>query len=105
VNYYLDNRIVFSKNKAYVKSSRWGKYPLIETQRYIPSSISDLRRYGQAGFIRKAYAAQRSHGDSALAKQMIATTALDHVLKFDSKKEVPKCEPGINFAGLLQAVS
>jgi FAD/FMN-containing dehydrogenase len=71
---------------------------------YRPAWIDELGRFDDADAPVLAYGLGRSYGDSCLndGGYLIDTSALDHVLAFDTETGVIRCSAGVSLATILQ---
>ena len=85
-----------------MKIAGWGRYPIVETNSFVPRTVSDLRNHVQASFRGIARGLGRSYGDSALAPETISSQYLDHLLSFNHSDGVVRCSSGTPLADLLE---
>lgn len=86
-----------------MKLGGWGNFPVIESEQYVPSTITDLERHlgsgdGFNGIVRGM---GRSYGDSSLAEHTISSLNLSHILAFEEDTGVVTCSAGVTLADLL----
>jgi decaprenylphospho-beta-D-ribofuranose 2-oxidase len=83
--------------------SGWGQYPAIDACSIKPSSQAMLRAHlnTQQTASTIARGLGRSYGDSALAKHVIDTRYLDHLLAFNPTTGLLSCQAGISLAEIL----
>ncbi len=83
--------------------SGWGRYPVIESLPVFPFTATHARltleseQYSQ--LIPRGMG--RSYGDSALGAQVFQSTYLNHILEFDDKKGLVRCQSGVSLDDLL----
>ncbi len=83
----------------------WGRYPLAAHRGiYRPSWADELGRFDDADAPVLAFGLGRSYGDSCLndGGYLIDTSALDHVLSFDTGTGRIRCAAGVSLASILQ---
>lgn len=82
----------------------WGRYPVIEAKGVAPLDMSGVKvavqDHGVGGMIARGLG--RSYGDSSLAKFVVETRYLNHILDFDSDTGMVTCNAGISLATLLE---
>jgi len=82
----------------------WGRYPVIEAEVVAPLNSSAVKNavqsLGAGGMIARGLG--RSYGDSSLAKSVVETRHLNHLLSFDSDAGIVTCNAGISLATLLE---
>jgi len=79
----------------------WGRYPQIDASVYSASSNSEaVKKLAQINTV-IARGLGRSYGDSALSANICSTGALTHLLDFDAKTGVVRCQAGVSLADLL----
>ena len=89
--------------KAIQRIHGWGRYPIIGAEVDAPLVVSGLKsaveNYGADGMISRGLG--RSYGDSSLAKYVIDTRHLNHLLDFDKNTGSVTCNAGISLADIL----
>jgi decaprenylphospho-beta-D-ribofuranose 2-oxidase len=76
----------------------WGRYPIIEAEVNAPLVVSGVKS-AVANFLTGGMIARglgRSYGDSSLAKCVIDTRYLNHLLDFDKNTGIVTCNAGIS---------
>lgn len=84
-----------------MKICGWGRYPEIDSNIFSPESDDYLRRCLLLSGSLIPHALGRSYGDSALAENIIKTTALNCILAFDEDQGLVTCEAGVSLAELI----
>ena len=82
----------------------WGRYPIIEAEVNAPLVVSGVKS-AVANFLTGGMIARglgRSYGDSSLAKCVIDTRYLNHLLDFDKNTGIVTCNAGISLAEILE---
>jgi len=82
----------------------WGRYPIIEAEVNAPLVVSGVKS-AVANFLTGGMIARglgRSYGDSSLAKCVIDTRYLNHLLDFDKNTGIVTCNAGISLADILE---
>lgn len=86
-----------------MKLTGWGKFPVIESDIYTPTTSTELRnwltRASPIPCISRG--AGRSYGDSSLAPHTISSHFLNHILQFDERTGVIRCGSGVTLSELL----
>lgn len=80
------------------KLTSWGKYPLIDANITTPKNSQHLADLELTGISRGL---GRSYGDSALSEQVIMSESLNHLISFDEKKGLLRCEAGVSLDNIL----
>jgi len=82
----------------------WGRYPIIEAEVNSPLVVSGMKSAiescGKVGMIARGLG--RSYGDSSIAKHVIDTRYLNHLLNFNKITGVVTCNAGISLADILE---
>ncbi len=82
----------------------WGKYPVIDSDISTPLTRTAIKNIltGHRPFRGIARGLGRSYGDSALARQVVSTAYLDHLLAFDDSAGLLTCAAGLSLAEILR---
>ena len=90
--------------KPFQRIHGWGRYPIIDAEVNAPLVVSWVKsaveRCGTDGMIARGLG--RSYGDSSLAKYVIDTRYLNHLLDFDKNTGIVTCNAGISLADILE---
>jgi decaprenylphospho-beta-D-ribofuranose 2-oxidase len=85
-----------------MKVSNWGKYPEVEASVF---EYNDVQKYptliGENDHMIPR-GMGRCYGDSALAKNILSTLKLNHLLAFDEEKGILTCEAGVTFEEVIR---
>jgi FAD/FMN-containing dehydrogenase len=84
----------------------WGRYPVIEASASLPHTLKDLQsdQIFQTDESLIARGLGRSYGDSALNQNVISSSRLNLVKRFDIKNGVIACDAGVSLADLLNVI-
>jgi decaprenylphospho-beta-D-ribofuranose 2-oxidase len=81
----------------------WGRFPVVDAQVSLPSSVGDLAEVLAAGPV-IARGLGRSYGDSSLGDRMVDVTRLDAMLAFDDSTGVLTCEAGVSLSTIISVL-
>lgn len=87
-----------------MKLSGWGKYPVIEAERFTPGTVSQLMAQLALPGSLIPRGMGRSYGDSALAPQVISTARLNQFVAFNAERGLLTCGAGVSFNDILQLI-
>jgi FAD/FMN-containing dehydrogenase len=82
--------------------SGWGRYPVIDSHLVLARDISQFRKNLRDGFSGIVYANGRSYGDSALSDNVLLTSGVNHIVRFDEEHGIVSCEAGVLLADLME---
>ena len=81
----------------------WGRYPKIEANLFYPENKAQCFEYiKKNSFIPRG--SGRSYGDSANARNVLQSSKIGEVLKFDKINGVITCQAGVTFRVLIDMI-
>ena len=82
----------------------WGKYPVVDADVITPLTHTAIKSslLGDRPFRGIARGLGRSYGDSSLARQVVSTAYLDHLLSFDDSTGRLTCAAGLSLAEIVR---